>query len=170
MWFRDGDDSHIDRPSLGANWRWKILVSSGIMLKLNHIFLWLLLKRRYNQSWNNSFWKLKIKTWFSFSICFSFQTFKFNPNRRLTFMSTSEAIIRTDQTSVIVEVRLANVGEAAYKPEVYGRSVRNERWLTNTSSSYSIMDKGEGLCRISPQTLWRAILSEEGVVLIARGH
>ena len=85
-------------------------------------------------------------------------------------MSTSEAIIRTDQTSVIVEVRLANVGEHAYKPEVYGRSVRNERWLTNTSSSYSIMDKGEGLCRISPQTLWRAILSEEGVVLIARGH
>ena len=59
-------------------------------------------------------------------------------------MSTSEAIIRTDQTSVIVEVRLANVGEAAYKPEVYGRSVRNERWLTNTSSSYSIMgDKGK---------------------------
>ena len=111
-----------------------------------------------------------------------FQTFTFNPNQRLTFLSgengsgksavltaivfalggnarvasrgsTNKTFTRTDQTSAIVEVRLANVGKLSYKPEVYGRSVRNERWLTNTSSSYSIMDKGEGLCRISPQTL-----------------
>merc|ERR1719452_196142 len=97
------------------------------------------------------------------------QTFTFNPNQRLTFLSgengsgksavltaivfalggsarvasrgsTNKAFIRTDQTSAIVEVRLANVGEAAYKPEVYGRSIRIERRVTNTSSAYRIMD------------------------------
>ena len=54
--------------------------------------------------------------------------------------STNKAFIRTDQTSTIVEVRLANVGELAYKPDVYGRSIRIERRVTNTSSAYRIMD------------------------------
>ena len=54
--------------------------------------------------------------------------------------STNKAFIRTDQTSAIVEVRLANVGELAYKPEVYGCSIRIERRVTNTSSAYRIMD------------------------------
>ena len=54
--------------------------------------------------------------------------------------STNKAFIRTDQTSAIVEVRLANVGELAYKPELYGKSVRIERRVTNSSSAYRIMD------------------------------
>ena len=54
--------------------------------------------------------------------------------------STNKAFIRTDQTSAIVEVRLCNVGELAYKPEVYGRSIRIERRVTNSSSAYRIMD------------------------------
>ena len=41
--------------------------------------------------------------------------------------STNKTFTRTDQTSAIVEVRLANVGKLSYKPEVYGRSVRIER-------------------------------------------
>ena len=41
--------------------------------------------------------------------------------------STNKTFTRTDQTSAIVEVRLANVGKLSYKPEVNGRSVRIER-------------------------------------------
>ena len=54
--------------------------------------------------------------------------------------NSNKAFIRTDQTSAVVEVRLTNVGESAYKPEVYGKSIRIERRVTNSASSYRIMD------------------------------
>ena len=54
--------------------------------------------------------------------------------------NSNKAFIRTDQTSAVVEVRLTNVGEGAYKPEVYGKSIRIERRVTNSASSYRIMD------------------------------
>jgi len=97
------------------------------------------------------------------------QTFTFNPNQKLTFLSgengsgksavltaivfalggnarvasrgnTNKAFIRTNQNSAKVEVRLTNVGETAYKPEVYGDSIRICRTVTQTTSTYKIFD------------------------------
>ena len=54
--------------------------------------------------------------------------------------NSNKAFIRTNQTSATVEVRLVNAGEGAYKPEVYGDSIRIARTVTNTSSTYKIMN------------------------------
>jgi len=97
------------------------------------------------------------------------QTFTFNPNQKLTFLSgengsgksavltaivfalggnarvasrgnTNKAFIRTNQSSAKVEVRLTNIGEGSYKPELYGDSIRICRTVTQTTSTYKILD------------------------------
>ena len=40
----------------------------------------------------------------------------------------------------MVEIRLYNVGENAYRPELYGESIIVQRVVTNTSSTYKLKD------------------------------
>ena len=47
---------------------------------------------------------------------------------------------RTGQTSAVVEVKLCNVGEKAYKPDMYGESVTVVRTVTQSSSTYKLKD------------------------------
>ena len=73
-------------------------------------------------------------------------TNSFKSLRNITFNNHYQGFIRTGQTSATVEIRLCNVGENAYKPEKYGRSIRVARTVTNTTSTYKIMDdKGKAV-------------------------
>ena len=40
----------------------------------------------------------------------------------------------------MVEIRLYNVGEMAYRPDLYGESIIVQRTVTNSSSTYKLKD------------------------------
>ena len=44
----------------------------------------------------------------------------------------------------MVEIKLLNIGEGAYKPELYGSSIVVSRTVTHTSSVYKLKDAREG--------------------------
>jgi len=54
--------------------------------------------------------------------------------------SSNKGFIRTGQNSALVEIKLCNVGEMSYKPELYGESLTVCRTVTQTSSTYKIKD------------------------------
>merc|ERR1711970_695074 len=54
--------------------------------------------------------------------------------------SSNKGFIRTGQNSALVEIKLCNVGERCYKPDLYGESLTICRTVTQTSSSYKIKD------------------------------
>ena len=54
--------------------------------------------------------------------------------------NSNKGFIRTGQTSAVVEIKLCNEGEKAYKPEVYGDSITVMRTVTNSSSTYKLKD------------------------------
>jgi len=97
------------------------------------------------------------------------ELYKFDPNQRLTFLcgengsgksavltaivfalggsartsnrgSSNKGFIRTGQNSARVEIKLANVGERSYKPDIYGETITVSRTVTQSSSTYKIKD------------------------------
>ena len=93
--------------------------------------------------------------------------YHFDPNQRLTFLcgengsgksavltaivfalggsartssrgNSNKGFIRTGQNSARVEIKLANVGERSYKPDLYGESITVSRTVTQSSSTYKI--------------------------------
>jgi len=54
--------------------------------------------------------------------------------------SSNKGFIRTGQNSALVEIKLCNVGERCYKPDLYGESLTVCRTVTQTSSTYKIKD------------------------------
>jgi len=97
------------------------------------------------------------------------ETFSYVPNQRINFLAgengsgksavltaivfglggsartsnrgtSNKGFIRTGQSSANVEIKLANVGENSYKPEVYGDSLTVCRGVTQSASTYKIKD------------------------------
>eukprot|EP00092_Neocalanus_flemingeri_P032878 GFUD01035757.1.p1 GENE.GFUD01035757.1~~GFUD01035757.1.p1 ORF type:complete len:1072 (-),score=401.60 GFUD01035757.1:161-3376(-) len=97
------------------------------------------------------------------------ELYHFIPNQRLTFLSgengsgksavltaivfalggsartsnrgsSNKGFIRTGQNSAVVEIKLLNVGESSYKPDLYGESITVRRTVTQSSSTYKILD------------------------------
>ena len=54
--------------------------------------------------------------------------------------NSNREFIRSGQTSALVEIKLLNIGEGAYKPELYGDSIVVSRTVTQTSSIYKLKD------------------------------
>jgi len=54
--------------------------------------------------------------------------------------SSNKGFIRTGQNSALVEIKLCNVGERCYKPDLYGESITVCRSVTQSSSTYKIKD------------------------------
>ena len=54
--------------------------------------------------------------------------------------NSNREFIRSGQTSALVEIRLLNTGDEAYKPEVYGENIVVSRSVTQTSSIYKLKD------------------------------
>ena len=54
--------------------------------------------------------------------------------------SSNKEFIRSGQASAVVEVKLLNTGEGAYKPELYGEVIVVSRAVTQSSSTYKLKD------------------------------
>merc|ERR1719394_1009192 len=54
--------------------------------------------------------------------------------------TTNKGFIRTGQTSAVVEIRLDNTGDRSYRSDLYGESITVVRTVTNSSSTYKILD------------------------------
>ena len=54
--------------------------------------------------------------------------------------NTNKAFIRTGQTSAVVEIKLDNTGDRAYRSDLYGESITVVRSVTNSSSTYKLKD------------------------------
>ena len=55
--------------------------------------------------------------------------------------NSNKEFIRSGQTSALVEVRLLNTGDGAYKPELYGETIVVSRTVTQSSSIYKLKDE-----------------------------
>ena len=54
--------------------------------------------------------------------------------------SLNKGFIRTGQNSAVVEIKLCNVGESCYKPDLYGESNTVVRSVNHSSSPYKVKD------------------------------
>jgi len=54
--------------------------------------------------------------------------------------NTNKGFIRTGQTSAVVEIRLDNTGDRAYRSDLYGESITVVRSVTNSSCTYKLKD------------------------------
>ena len=64
----------------------------------------------------------------------------FSTARTASRGNSNKEFIRSGQTSALVEIRLLNTGEGAYKPELYGDSILVSRSVTQSSSVYKLKD------------------------------